>query len=61
VSRARHRTSSPLRDFWGEVWYLVGRIGLLLLLLLAAMAIIAGTIALVTWLGVMYLHHYVDG
>jgi hypothetical protein len=59
--RPRHRTSTPIRDFWSEVRYLVGRIAMVVLLLLVAITLTVGGVALIGYLFIVLLRHYVEG
>jgi hypothetical protein len=60
VHRApKHRTTTPFRDFWAQVAYLMGRIGLIVLLMMTAIILMVASIVAATWLFVVIMKEYV--
>jgi hypothetical protein len=55
----RHRATTTLRDLRGEVVYLMGRIGLVVLLLIVAIVLMVGAIVLAGWIFVVIIQGYV--
>jgi hypothetical protein len=59
--RPRHRSTTPMRDAVSEVRYLMGRIGLIVLLLMTAIVLIVGSIVAVSYLFIFFLQRYTQG
>ena len=61
MSRAPKHRASSLRGFWGEVSYLLGRIGLILLLVMVAILFIVAALVGVGYAFVYFIERYTEG